>query len=36
MKDTSGNLYSIDFNLRPFGGWDKGSYDWDVSNEVFA
>ena len=36
MKDTSGNIYSIDFNLRPFGGWDKGSYDWDISDEIWS
>jgi hypothetical protein len=33
LKDVDGNLYSIDFNLRPFGGYDKGSYDWDISNQ---
>lgn len=33
LKDQSGNLYSIDFNLRPFGGFDKGSYDTDVSDQ---
>ena len=33
LKDQSGNLYSIDFNLRPFGGFDMGSYDTDVSDE---
>ena len=33
MKDKDGNLYSIDFNLRPFGGFDMGSYDTDVSDQ---
>lgn len=33
MKTKEGQLYSIDFNLRPFGGFDKGSYDWDVSDQ---
>ena len=33
LKDVSGNLYSIDFNLRPFGGYDMGSYDTDVSDQ---
>ena len=33
LKDKSGNLYSIDFNLRPFGGFDMGSYDTDVSDQ---
>ena len=36
LKDVDGNLYSIDFNLRPFGGYDKGSYDWDVSDQTWA
>tara|TARA_B110001454_G_scaffold47999_1_gene47330 strand:+ start:44 stop:982 length:939 start_codon:yes stop_codon:yes gene_type:complete len=36
LKDKQGNLYSIDFNLRPFGGFDKGSYDIDVSNENWS
>ena len=33
LKSKDGNLYSIDFNLRPFGGYDMGSYDTDVSKE---
>ena len=33
LKDKSGNLYSIDFNLRPFGGFDMGSYDTDISDQ---
>lgn len=33
LKDDKGNLYSIDFNLRPFGGFDMGSYDTDVSDQ---
>ena len=36
LKDVEGNLYSIDFNLRPFGGYDKGSYDWDISDQNWA
>lgn len=36
LKSRDGDLYSIDFNLRPFGGYDKGSYDWDVSNQNWA
>jgi len=36
LKDVDGNLYSIDFNLRPFGGYDKGSYDWDISDQNWA
>ncbi len=33
LIDKKNNIYSIDFNLRPFGGFDKGSYDTDVSNQ---
>jgi hypothetical protein len=33
LKDVDDNLYSIDFNLRPFGGFDVGSYDTDVSDQ---
>ena len=33
MKSKDGALYSIDFNLRPFGGFDMGSYDTDVSDQ---
>ena len=36
LKDKEGNLYSIDFNLRPFGGFDKGSYDTDVSDQNWS
>ena len=36
LKDKKGNLYSIDFNLRPFGGFDKGSYDTDVSDQNWS
>ena len=36
LKDKSGNLYSIDFNLRPFGGFDAGSYDTDISEENWS
>lgn len=36
LKDKSGNLYSIDFNLRPFGGFDAGSYDTDVSDQIWC
>ena len=28
--------YSIDFNLRPFGGFDMGSYDTDVSDQNWS
>ena len=33
LFDKSGNMYSIDFNLRPFGGFDKGSYDRTISDQ---
>ena len=33
LKSKDRNLYPIDFNLRPFGGYDMGSYDTDVSKE---
>jgi hypothetical protein len=36
LKDKKGNLYSIDFNLRPFGGFDMGSYDTDVSDQNWS
>ena len=36
LKDKNGNLYSIDFNLRPFGGFDMGSYDTDVSDQNWS
>ena len=36
LFDKFGNMYSIDFNLRPFGGFDKGSYDTEVSNESWT
>ena len=36
LKDQRGNLYSIDFNLRPFGGFDMGSYDTDTSNQNWS
>ena len=33
LFDKNGDLYSIDFNLRPFGGFDKGSYDRSISDQ---
>jgi hypothetical protein len=36
LKDKDGKLYSIDFNLRPFGGFDMGSYDIDVSDQNWS
>jgi hypothetical protein len=36
LKDKDGNLYSMDFNLRPFGGFDMGSYDTDVSDQNWS
>jgi len=36
LKDKKGNLCSIDFNLRPFGGFDMGSYDTDVSDQNWS
>ena len=36
LKDKNGNLYSIDFNLRPFGGFNMGSYDTDVSDQNWS
>ena len=36
LKDKKGNLYSIDFKLRPFGGFDMGSYDTDVSDQNWS
>ena len=36
LKDKSGNLYSIDFNLRPSGGYHTGEYDTLVSDEFWV
>ena len=36
LKDKNGRLHSIDFNLRPFGGFDMGSYDTDVSDQNWS
>lgn len=36
LKDKNGRLYSIDFNLRPFGGFNMGSYDTDVSDQNWS
>ena len=33
LKDQLSNLYALDFNLRPFGGFEMGSYDTDISNQ---
>ena len=33
VKTKDGKLYSTDFNARPFGGYDAGSYDTDVSDQ---
>ncbi len=33
LFDKNGDVYSIDFNLRPFGGFDKGSYDRSISDQ---
>lgn len=36
LKDRSGNLYSIDFNLRPAGGYHTGEYDTLISDEFWV
>lgn len=33
VKTKDGKLYSTDFNARPFGGFEAGSYDTDVSDQ---
>lgn len=32
VKDKNGNLYNMDFNCRPAGGFENGSYDRDIAN----
>lgn len=36
MVDEHDNIYSMDFNLRPFGGFEMGSYDTDVSDQQWT
>jgi hypothetical protein len=32
VKDKQGNLYNMDFNCRPAGGFENGSWDRDIAN----